>query len=224
MIVALGRWGSPRRSRRRRRFRIRRHGDRAYDPLRSVAGGGSDARYGLRLGEDSFGIEVAGGELSSPAGRPKTRRDDRGGPGHLGEVLWHGHRLSVAERSGDLRSGEQAGGQAPAHLFPPAGARAGLTPAAGRRAGARSAAPPCGRRLPCSRFGHAPTPAFCRRGPAGMDADDVLAATAVAGSAKTAALQVALKAKGLYPAAVDGIRGPLTRRGSAPPAPARPGG
>ena len=40
-----------------------------------------------------------------------------------------------------------------------------------------------------------------------------LAPTADAGSAKTAALQVALKAKGLYPAAVDGVRGPLTRSG-----------
>ena len=34
---------------------------------------------------------------------------------------------------------------------------------------------------------------------------------AVAASARTAALQVALKARGLYPGAVDGVRGPLTR-------------
>ena len=37
--------------------------------------------------------------------------------------------------------------------------------------------------------------------------------TAVAASANVAALQVALKAKGLYPGSVDGVRGPLTRSG-----------
>ncbi len=37
--------------------------------------------------------------------------------------------------------------------------------------------------------------------------------TAVAASANVAALQVALKAKGLYTGSVDGVRGPLTRSG-----------
>jgi murein DD-endopeptidase MepM/ murein hydrolase activator NlpD len=41
----------------------------------------------------------------------------------------------------------------------------------------------------------------------------VLAQPAAAGPARVAALQVALKSLGLYPAAVDGVRGPLTRGG-----------
>ena len=36
---------------------------------------------------------------------------------------------------------------------------------------------------------------------------------AVASSANVAALQVALKAVGLYPVAVDGVKGPFTTRG-----------
>ncbi|MGH2761243.1 MAG: peptidoglycan-binding domain-containing protein, partial [Thermoleophilaceae bacterium] len=40
-----------------------------------------------------------------------------------------------------------------------------------------------------------------------------LAQPVAASSARVAALQVALKSLGLYPIAVDGVRGPFTRRG-----------
>ena len=53
----------------------------------------------------------------------------------------------------------------------------------------------------------------------------LLAPSAAAGSAGVAALQVALRAKGLYAGPVDGVPGPGTKAGGAPlPGPARPGG
>jgi DNA-binding HxlR family transcriptional regulator len=62
-----------------------------------------EARFGLLLGEDSFGIEVARGELKVTRGSAEdpaaTIETD---PATLAQVLWHGHRLKEAERSGDL--------------------------------------------------------------------------------------------------------------------------
>lgn len=104
VILALGRWGSaapfP-------------DGDAEVGPdaaaiaLKALfdapLAGDLEARYGLRLGEDSYGIEVARGELNlargSPEGSAATIETD---PATLAQVLWHGRKLTDAERSGDL--------------------------------------------------------------------------------------------------------------------------
>ena len=62
-----------------------------------------EAGYALRLGEDSFGIEVTGGKLKltrGSAGDPAATIETD--PATLAQVLWHGRRLKEAERSGDL--------------------------------------------------------------------------------------------------------------------------
>jgi DNA-binding HxlR family transcriptional regulator len=62
-----------------------------------------EARYGLILGEHTFGIEVAGGEIELARGSAEdaaaTIETD---PSTLAQVLWHGRRLTEAEHSGDL--------------------------------------------------------------------------------------------------------------------------
>ena len=71
-----------------------------FDPSRAD---GLEARYGLRLGEDGFGIEVARGEITISRGSADdpmaTIETD---PATLAQVLWHDRRLTEAERSGDL--------------------------------------------------------------------------------------------------------------------------
>lgn len=62
-----------------------------------------ETRYGLRLGEDSFGIEVTRGEVKLTRGSaedPAATIDTD--PATLAQVLWHGRPVKEAERSGDL--------------------------------------------------------------------------------------------------------------------------
>jgi DNA-binding HxlR family transcriptional regulator len=103
-IVALGRWGST------APFPADEAGigpDATAVALMSLfqpsLAGDLDARVQLQLGEDSFDIEVADGELTLARG---TSEDPdatiEADPGTLAQVLWHGRRLSAAERSGDV--------------------------------------------------------------------------------------------------------------------------
>jgi putative sterol carrier protein len=65
--------------------------------------GDLDARFQLQLGEGIFSIEVAGGELQLARGTPDNPDATiEADPATLAEVLWHGRRLSAAERSGDV--------------------------------------------------------------------------------------------------------------------------
>ena len=62
-----------------------------------------EARYGLRLGEDSFDIEVARGEIKLTRGSAEdTAATIETDPATLAQLLWHGRRLTEAEGSGDL--------------------------------------------------------------------------------------------------------------------------
>jgi DNA-binding HxlR family transcriptional regulator len=64
---------------------------------------GLPATYELRLGEDRFRVQVAGGHLDLARGSAEapdaTIETD---PGTLATVLWHGRKLADARRSGDL--------------------------------------------------------------------------------------------------------------------------
>lgn len=65
--------------------------------------GDLEARFGLRLGGDSYRIEVAGGELKLARGSPEDPAASiETDPATLAQVLWHGRGLTEAERSGDL--------------------------------------------------------------------------------------------------------------------------
>ena len=103
-IVALGRWGST------APFPADEAGigpDATAIALMSLfqpsLAGDLDARFQLQLGEDIFAIEVAGGELQLARGTPDNPDATiEADPATLGAVLWHGRRLSAAERSGDV--------------------------------------------------------------------------------------------------------------------------
>jgi DNA-binding HxlR family transcriptional regulator/putative sterol carrier protein len=71
-----------------------------FDPS---AAEGLRASYELRLGEDRFRIDVAGGEIDAGRGgadRPDATIDTD--PGTLDAVLWKGRSLAEAQRSGKL--------------------------------------------------------------------------------------------------------------------------
>jgi DNA-binding HxlR family transcriptional regulator len=103
-IVALGRWGST------APFpadEARIGPDATAIALMSLfqpsLAGDLAARVQLQLGEDSFDIEVAGGELKLARGTSENPDATiEADPGTLAEVLWHGRRLPAAERSGDV--------------------------------------------------------------------------------------------------------------------------
>jgi DNA-binding HxlR family transcriptional regulator len=67
------------------------------------AADGLSARYELRLGEQSFRIDVADGRIEAVRGSAEapeaTIETD---PGTLAGILWHGRKLEEARRSGDI--------------------------------------------------------------------------------------------------------------------------
>jgi len=88
-----------------------------FDP---TLAGDLEARYGLHLGEDSYGIEVARGEMNLARGSAEdpaaTIETD---PATLAQVLWHDRRLTETERSGDLTiSGSRQAAKRLLALFP----------------------------------------------------------------------------------------------------------
>jgi DNA-binding HxlR family transcriptional regulator len=72
-----------------------------FDP---AAANGLRARYELRLGEDRFRIEVAGGEIEIARG-DADHADSiiDSDPGTLDGILWRGRSLADAQRAGALR-------------------------------------------------------------------------------------------------------------------------
>jgi DNA-binding HxlR family transcriptional regulator len=67
------------------------------------AADGLSASYELRLGEQSFRIDVADGRIEAVRGSAEapeaTIETD---PGTLASILWHGRKLEEARRSGDI--------------------------------------------------------------------------------------------------------------------------
>lgn len=104
VILALGRWGSA------APFPAGEAGigpDAAAIGLKALfdppLAGDLEARYELRLGEDSYGIEVARGEMTLTRGSPEDSAVSiETDAATLTQVLWHGRKLTDAERSGDL--------------------------------------------------------------------------------------------------------------------------
>jgi DNA-binding HxlR family transcriptional regulator len=96
---------------------------------------GLPVTYELRLGEDRFRIEVAGGHLDIARGSADapdaTIESD---PGTLATVLWHGGKLREAQRAGEVRiSGSEEAAKRFVGMFPlPGGEREGM---ASRRGG-----------------------------------------------------------------------------------------
>jgi DNA-binding HxlR family transcriptional regulator len=104
IVVALGRWAarSPARSRDNPigTDSIMLALSALFDP---TAARGLGAGFDLRLGEDSFRVDVADDALVVTRGRaeqPDATIDTD--PETLRAVLWHGRRLAEARRSGDL--------------------------------------------------------------------------------------------------------------------------
>ena len=67
------------------------------------AGDGRAASYELRLGEQRFAIDVAGGRIEiarGDAAAPDAIIETD--PGTLASVLWHGRKLDEARRAGDV--------------------------------------------------------------------------------------------------------------------------
>ncbi len=88
-----------------------------FDPR---AAEGLHATYDLRLGEDRFRVEVAGGELAAARGEADgadARIDSD--PGTLDAVLWKGASPADAQRSGRLTiEGDRAAAERFLRLFP----------------------------------------------------------------------------------------------------------
>jgi DNA-binding HxlR family transcriptional regulator len=88
-----------------------------FDPSAADA---LDADYELRLGEDRFhahlgdgALELARGTAEDPVAIIETD------PGVLAQVLWHGHRLTEALRSGEVRiEGDRTAARLFLSLFP----------------------------------------------------------------------------------------------------------
>jgi DNA-binding HxlR family transcriptional regulator len=124
VILALGRWG-------RRSPAHPRDADLGADSLilalksdlDPAAAAGLTAAYELRLGEDRFHVEVAGGRIEvgrGPAAGPPdaTIRTD---PATLAALLWSGRELAEAQRSADVTiEGSEAAATRFLGLFPPA--------------------------------------------------------------------------------------------------------
>lgn len=95
-----------------------------FDP---DAAEGLQARYELRLGEDRFRAEIAGGRFGIVRGSARapdaTIESD---PATLATVLWHGRRLRDAQRAGRITiTGSEEAAERFLAMFPlPAGAAA----------------------------------------------------------------------------------------------------
>jgi DNA-binding HxlR family transcriptional regulator len=64
---------------------------------------GLPATYELRLGEDRFRVQIAGGRFDiARGGAPDADATIDADPGALATVLWHGGKLSAARRTGDI--------------------------------------------------------------------------------------------------------------------------
>jgi DNA-binding HxlR family transcriptional regulator len=64
---------------------------------------GLPATYELRLGEDRFRVQIAGGRFDiARRGAPDADATIDADPGALATVLWHGGKLSAARRTGDI--------------------------------------------------------------------------------------------------------------------------
>jgi DNA-binding HxlR family transcriptional regulator len=83
--------------------------------------GGAPARYELRLGEQTFRLELADGRLEAARGAADgADAVIATDPGVLATVLWHGRALEDAERSGALAiSGSRRAAKRFLRLFPP---------------------------------------------------------------------------------------------------------
>jgi DNA-binding HxlR family transcriptional regulator len=97
---------------------------------------GLPATYELRLGEDRFRIEVAGGRFDIARGAAEAPHATiESDPGTLASVLWHGLKLADARRSGELTiSGNEEAGKRFLAMFPlPTAAAEPARAASGRR-------------------------------------------------------------------------------------------
>jgi DNA-binding HxlR family transcriptional regulator len=81
---------------------------------------GLPATYELRLGEDRFSIQIAGGRLDIARGSADAPHATiESDPGTLATVLWHGGKLAEARRSGDLKiSGSEEAAKRFLAMFP----------------------------------------------------------------------------------------------------------
>ena len=67
------------------------------------AADGLSASYELRLGEQSFRIDVADGRIETVRGSAEAPQATiETDPGTLASVLWHGRKLEEARRAGDI--------------------------------------------------------------------------------------------------------------------------
>jgi DNA-binding HxlR family transcriptional regulator len=144
VILALGRWGS------RAPFPPRAAGlgvDALILALRTLfepgAAGGADGSFELRIGDRTFGAELAERRLRISTG--SAERPDaavEAAPGVLTEVLWHGRPIADAERAGELTiSGSREALERFFKVFPaprPSDVGAGTAPAP-RRGGRETA-------------------------------------------------------------------------------------
>jgi DNA-binding HxlR family transcriptional regulator len=121
VVLALGRWGG-------RSPSLPREAPIGADSLalalkdrfQPAAAAGLRASYELRLGEDRFRVEVAGGAIEVARGgaeRPDATIDTD--PATLTAVLWDGRRLADARRAGAMRvDGDRAAAERFLRLFP----------------------------------------------------------------------------------------------------------
>ncbi|MGZ4278710.1 MAG: winged helix-turn-helix transcriptional regulator [Solirubrobacteraceae bacterium] len=81
---------------------------------------GRAASYELRLGEQSFRVDVADGRIEiARGGAPAPVATIETDPGTLASVLWHGRKLDEARRAGDVAiEGDRAAVSRFLDLFP----------------------------------------------------------------------------------------------------------
>jgi DNA-binding HxlR family transcriptional regulator len=121
-VISLGRWGT--RSPMPPGDAPIASGDSVMLALRGLfdprAADGLRARYELRVGEDRFRVELAGGEIEvARGGADQPDATIEADPDTLNAVLFGGRSLADAQRSGDLTfEGDKAAVQRFVRLFP----------------------------------------------------------------------------------------------------------